>query len=146
LGAILLFIVLPALWIQLEPSLRQTHAVDIIILDESQQPVPDATLAFQEFEVVPIIPLMPFGPARKILNDRTVITDKQGKAHFGVKYYTTVANSVSRAGTKLKVAYSETIDSYDGKPRRSFPEQLPQWHVGHGFADRHWQSTIVVRP
>jgi hypothetical protein len=115
--------------------MRKTHAVDITILDESQQPVPDVTLAFQEFEVVPFIPLMPFGPARKILYDRTATTDKQGKVRFDVKYYTTVANSVSRAGIKLKVTYSETIDSSDNRSRRSFPGQLPQWDVGSGFPD-----------
>jgi hypothetical protein len=133
-------------WNQLRPSYRHTHPVDITILDESGQPMADATLAFQEFEVIPFIPLLPFGPFRTILNDRTVITNKEGKAHIDARYYSTIATAVSRAGVTLNVAYNETTDSATRTSKRSFAGQLPQWDIGTGFPNRSWQSTIVVRP
>ena len=146
MGMLAILIVISIVWTQLEPSRRKSHSVEITVLNESQQPIEGAVVDYSEFEVVPIIPLMPFGPARTIDNKKSVTTNADGKAHIDVKYHTTVAYRVSRAGVKLQVNYSETTDSYDGQTRRSFPEQLPQWNVGQGLPDRHWESTVVVRP
>ena len=149
LGVIGIFAIILTIWIVRnlsKPDSRRSHPVEITILDESRKPIAGAVMSYSEFEVVPIIPLMPFGPARTINNEKFVTTDPQGKAHLEAKYYATTAHTVTRDGANLEIAYSETTDSYDGKVRQSFPKQLPQWNVGHGLPDRHWESTIIVRP
>lgn len=129
---------------QYAPYFREPRAVTIVVVDENKQPVCHAVVAYQEFEVVPIITLVPFGPFSTILKDHTVTTDDNGKAAFTIRFATNVARSVSLAGTPLKVVYSETTDSYDNQTRRSYLGQLPQWDVGEGSEGRHWHSTIVV--
>jgi hypothetical protein len=129
----------------LTPYSRQPRTVTVTILDEAQQPVPNAIIDFQEYEWVFFIPPLTFAsPSRFMERRRTVTTDSHGKAQFTVKLENADANRVSRTGQPLKVVSCQTNDTFRGSGQRFSSGGLPQWGAIAGVGKVSYESTIVV--
>ena len=129
----------------LTPYFRKQRAVTVTILDEAQQPVPDATIDFQDYEWVFFIPPLTFAsPSHLIDRRRSVTTDSHGKAQFTVQLQNADTNRVSRAGQPLTVVYYQTSDTFRGMGRRFSGGGFPQWGAIGGAANVSYDSTIVV--
>ena len=142
---LLLLIAVPIVLNQFTPSWRTPRSVSITLLDQAQQPVTGAEVAFHEFEHVLLVPLLTFAsPIRTAEHHRTVTTDANGQARFTIQYERAYATSVTLNGTKLTVDYSQTSDTFRGAGHRSFPGQLPSWDSVGGVSNISHESTIIV--
>lgn len=129
----------------LTPYLREPRSITVTVLDEAQQPVPDATIDFQEYEWVLYIPPLTFAsPSHLIDRRRTVTTDASGNAEFTVKLNNADAHGLSRAGKPLTVVYYQTDNTFRGPGERFAGGGLPQWGAIDGFPNVTYKSTIVV--
>ena len=125
-------------------DVHEPRQVTVTIFDESHMPVPNAKLEFTEFEMVVLFPVLTFvSPARNIQENRAVMTNADGKAHFTVTLKQARGNAVSREGQKLYVVYSQTSDNFgrQGPPIRGI---FPGWDSVAGLNLRSHESTIVV--
>jgi hypothetical protein len=140
-GLIALVLILNAL----TPYFREERPILVTVLDEAQQPVPGATIDFQEYEWVFFIPPLTFAsPSHLIDRRRSVTTDAHGKAQFTVKLQNADAHRVSSGGQVFKVIYCQTSNTFSGAGQRFSGGSLPQWVAIGGVAKVSYESTIVV--
>jgi hypothetical protein len=104
---LLLLLSLPVVYFQIRPHLKHSCPIEVRVLDLQGHPQAGVEIDYLGGDIAPLIPMMPFGPARKIRDEGSVITDSGGYARFRIKHDTYV-RAVRRAGTKVTVHHSVT--------------------------------------
>lgn len=103
----LVFLSLPIIYFQIKPHLKHTCPIEVRVLDSNGHPMVGVEVQYIEGEIAPWIPIMPFGPARRIRNEGSAVTDDSGLAKLRIKHDAYVS-AVKLAGRKLVVHHATT--------------------------------------
>ncbi len=104
---LLLFACVPLGYFQIKPYLTHRSPIEVRVRDSSGKPRAAVEISYREFTFAPLIPLIPFGPARSIEKDGVVVTDSEGFARFGIRFDAYVL-AVRQNGNKLAVHHTLT--------------------------------------
>lgn len=119
---LLIFLAIPVGYSQLEPHIKPTCPIEVRVVSASGMPQSGVEVQYSEGTIAPWIPIMPFGPARRIKHDGSVTTDGDGFARFRIKHnaYVTAVRLKGRklivhhATTKNWTGFSHTSDTING--------------------------------
>lgn len=121
----LVFLSLPLIYFQIKPHLKHTCPIEVRVLDSEGHPIVGAEVQYIEGDIAPWIPIMLFGPARKIRHDGSAITDSSGLAKFRIKHDAYIS-AVKLEGRK-RVVHHTTTKSWSGHSSTSDSMNGARW-------------------
>ncbi len=114
---LLIFLAIPVGYFQLQPHLKPTCPIEVRVVNASGMPQPGVEVQYSEGAIAPWIPIMPFGPARRIKHDRSVTTDGDGFARFKIKH--DAKNTAKRKKGRKLIVHHATTKSWTGHSHTS---------------------------